>query len=827
MKAKKSTEKTTFSPAGRKRMTVLLYFLAFTPILVITGLLLFQSDEDMPSVQMLENPPELLASIIYAGDGETELGRYWQVNRTSVPYREISPYVTDALISTEDERFMDHSGVDFRGLSRAVLYMGEAGGASTITQQLAKQLFTLKNREEEREAEIQGIKRESDDAGKLGRLARRVNEKAQENIIATRLEKRYTKSEIITMYLNQFDFLFNAVGIDNAAKVYYNKPAKDLKMEEAAMLVGMCKNPSLFNPQMFQVRNYRAIIASKKKIPLAQVSADEVQAARTQDSLDAVSRRNQVLYQWLRNSEKGNTALRHPITRAQYDSLKMIPIVTDYQTVDHKKGAAPYFREVLRSEVTDLLTTKNEDGSLKYAKKDGTAYNIYQDGLRIYTTLDVNMQEHAEVAVRKHLREDLQPAFDANNKGLKHWPFTNRISDEQEANIMKNARRISARYRGMKAAGNSDAEIREAFNEPVPMTVFSWKGDLDTIMSPNDSIRYYKSFLHAGLVSIDPHTGFVKAWVGGADFDHFAYDHVKTAKRQVGSTIKPFVYGTAIAMGVVKPCTEFAKMSYCVNTEDGHGNITGRWCPGGEPESPVSRGLALSSNPTTVAVMSQMGGYAGPKNISRLLKDMEIELRPEDEVPSMCLGVMDMSLLKMVGAQSMFVNQGIYIRPTTILRIEDRAGNVIYDAEMHSKEVLNEDVAYCVLNMMKGVVQFGTGASLRSGRAWGGISAPTAGKTGTTQSNSDGWFMGLTPDLVTGVWVGAEDRSVRFKTMTWGQGARMALPIYGYYMQSVYKDPKIKISTGDFDRPPTYTEEQFSCGNEPANTNPLNNPFGI
>ncbi len=414
------------------------------------------------------------------------------------------------------------------------------------------------------------------------------------------------------------------------------------------------------------------------------------------------------------------------------------------------------------------------------------------------------MQRHAEAALARHLKEDLQPQFDKNNKNLKRFPFTNRISAEVVETLMNSGRKNSDRYRAMKAQGIEESKIISSFDEPVPMKVFSWNGDIDTVLTPNDSIRHYKSILRAGLISIEPSTGFVKAWVGGADFKHFAYDHVKQGKRQVGSTIKPFVYATAITMGVVKPCTKFEPgSSYCVDVYGDNGTLNKRWCPKGDmpKNATVANGLAISSNPVTVGVMSKMGGYSGPKTISKLLKDLDINLRPEDEVPSMCLGVMDLSLYQMVGAQAMFVNQGIYNRPTTILRIEDRNGNVIYSANPYSKEVLNSSVAYTTLNMMKGVVQFGTGGSLRGGRKWGGLKYPMAGKTGTTQNNSDGWFMGLTPDLVTGVWVGAEDRAVRFRSMTWGQGARMALPIYGYYMQKLYADKKVKLSTEDFEIP--------------------------
>jgi penicillin-binding protein 1A len=386
----------------------------------------------------------------------------------------------------------------------------------------------------------------------------------------------------------------------------------------------------------------------------------------------------------------------------------------------------------------------------------------------------------------------------------------------------------------LSSAGYSEGEIKINFNTPTPMRVFGWKGERDTLMTPNDSIRYYKSFLHAGLISIEPQTGFVKAWVGGANFQHFAFDHVKQGKRQVGSTIKPFVYGTAMAMGVVKPCTQFENTAYCVDLQDADGNIDGRWCPknaGGSEAGVVtaSTGLAQSMNNITVAVMAKMGGYAGPKTISKLLKLMDINLTPDQEVPSMCLGIMDLSLFELVGAQCIFANNGIFNRPTTIMRIEDRNGNVIYNAKSYSKEVLNENVAFETLQMMKKVVTQGTAGSLRGGQSWGNVLAPTAGKTGTTQSNSDGWFVGLTPELATGVWVGAEDRSVRFRSMNWGQGARMALPIYGYYMQKVYKDPVVALSTRDFEQPSTYDPNQFSCAGDVSLDIPEaeEDPFGI
>lgn len=800
------------------------------PVFVITFLIYSQPEEELPSVEMLENPPELLASIVYADDGKTELGRYWSVNRTTVDYKEISPYVFDALIATEDERYMEHPGVDLRALTRAIVNMGEKGGASTISQQLAKLLFTLQERERIAQLRAEG----KDIPPGLTGMRKRLDEKIKENIIAIRLEERYTKEEIITMYLNQFDFLYNAVGIENAAKVYFNKKPIDLTKAEAAILIGMCKNPGEYNPHTYKIRDYRPKAAKRFEVSINDVTDAQIRELRDADSLNAIKRRNQVLFQWKRNStgDMKNAALKNYITQEEYDSLITQPITVDYQVVDHKEGLAPYFRESLRAEVSALFKQTDENGELIYKNADGEAYNVYKDGLRIYTTINVSLQKYAEASVTRHLKEDLQPQFDKNNAKVKHFPFANvsngkAVTEERRRSIMNRARKNSERYNIMLEAGISINEIEENFDLPVPMRIFSWNGEIDTLLSPNDSIRYYKGLLRSGLLSIEPSTGFVKAWVGGVDFKHFAFDHVKQSKRQVGSTIKPFVYSTALLMGVVKPCTEFEDMPYCVDLIGEAGKLNGKWCPSGDIPvgKTVAWALANSNNPGTVAVMSKMGGYAGPKSISKILKGLKINLRPEDEVPSMCLGIMDMSLYEMVGAQAMFVNQGIFVEPTTIMRIEDRNGNIIYNAEPYTKEVLNSSVAYKTLEMMKGVVQFGTGGSLRATwRKWGGITAPMAGKTGTTQSNSDGWFMGLTPDLVTGVWTGAEDRDVHFRSMEWGQGARMALPIYGYYMQQVYKDKKLKISTADFEIPIGYDPSIFECNPEDGTDT---DPFGI
>jgi penicillin-binding protein 1A len=803
-----------------KGFTMLFWFVSLFPFLVVSSLLLLQSEDDLPPVEWLDNPPEIQASLILAKKSEKEdtvIGRFWQVNRTSVKYRQISSHVFDALIATEDERYMDHSGVDFRALARSAFSLGRSGGASTISQQLAKLLFTLQKRQLEELAKARGEAPPSGSSGFLGKF-KRVNEKAQENIIAKRLEERFTKEEIITMYLNQFDFLYNAVGIENASRVYFNKSPKDLTKSEAAMLVGMCKNPALYNPYTYQIRNYRRIIASEKGIPMKAVAQSDIQSRRSADSTRAASRKNQVLFQWLKNSESENEALKTKLTRSEFDKLKNEPILTDYRSLDHKEGMAPYFREELRKEVTAILNAKNQDGSFKYVREDGKPYDVYRDGLRIHTTIDPRLQLYAEQAVERHLKQDLQPAFDQNNKGTKTYPFTNSVAPEMIEKIMENARRSTSRYASLVALGYDASEIKKNFNTAVPMRVFSYKGEIDTVMTPNDSIRYYKGYLHAGLVSIDPYTGFVKAWVGGVNYKHFSYDHVRLGKRQVGSTIKPFVYASALAMKVVDPCTSFAPEEFCINTEDAQGNVVSRYCPSGDAAKTVRDGLALSSNPTTAAVMQRMGNFnanlkkGGPFEVEKFLKKVEIKLNPADVVPSMCLGVMDLSLFEMVAAQCIFVNQGYYTRPTTIERITDRNGKVIYssDVNMYRDQALNSTVAYETLKMMRGATTYGTAASLRSGRPWGGITAPTAGKTGTTQKNSDGWFMGLTPKLVTGVWVGAEDRVVRFRSMNWGQGARMALPIYGYYMQKVYSN-NLMSKTEDFKVPGDYDANLYNC----------------
>lgn len=837
MSDKIKKEKVKFRPLTSNVLIILMWLVGLAPLFGILYLRYVQTDsESLPSESMLENQQELLATTVYAGDGVTELGKYWKVNRTSVDYDEISPNVISALIATEDERYETHPGIDAKAVARALANMGEAGGASTITQQLAKLIFTLKDREEKRAARISGSgpTEEEKRMENMSVIEKRLYEKVKENIIALRLERRYTKKEIITMYLNQFDFLYNAVGISSAARVYYNKKASELNPEEAAMLVGMCKNPGLYNPYAFQVRDYRSIVASRKGVDKDQVSFEDIKQERQKDSLRAIERRNVVLFKWRENSVKNNPSLTATLSKEAYDSLKALPIKTDYQPVDHKEGIAPYFREHLREEVTNLLAEKKPNGEYKYAKKDGTPYNIYEDGLKIYTTLDANIQKHAEYALKNHLKKNLQKPFTKNNRKSDYFPFSFSWKHSKEKRIelteqlLRSARLRSERYRNAKELGLSDSDIRKQFDTPVPMKVFSWDGEIDTIMSPNDSIRYYKNFIRAGLVSIEPQTGFIKAWVGGPNIDHFAYDHVGQGKRQVGSTIKPFIYSAGMRFGVITPYQTTPNISYCVDVQKGPTDQDMEsWCPknagdemDGEPVT-FQRGLEQSMNNITVAVMSKMGGVAGPRAVAKLMRDLSIDIRDEDVVPAMCLGVMDLSLLQMVGAQTAFVNRGIYTKPTAIIRIEDRSGNIVYEHVPEAREAMSEELAYATLTMMRGVVQRGTGASLRGTWRgdWGGVTAPTAGKTGTTQNNSDGWFMALTPDLVTGVWVGGEDMLTRFRTMEWGQGARLALPIYGYMMQRVYKDPNIHISTDEFEAPYEWQNSIYNSKNKEVNTN--------
>ncbi len=766
------------------------WILVLTPFIGL-GLLLTiaATSKDLPSTSELQNPRSDLATAVLFSDGSI-MGQYYRENRIPVSYEHISPHVVNALIATEDERFRDHSGIDIRGTMRAVVFLGKKGGASTITQQLSKMLF---------HEPAKGF-------------FSRVRQKSQEWLISAKLEREYTKDEIIAMYLNRFDWINQAVGINSAARVYFNTSPDSLKLHEAAMLVGMCKNPALFNPM------------------------------RRPDT--TLTRRNVVLNQMEKNGL---------LTERECDSVKALPLGLDFQRVDHTEGPAPYLREILRKQLQDLLSEKDpKTGELRIAKADGSPYDIYTDGLKIYTTVDRRMQQYGEYAVREHLGTELQPQFFKDIKDKKNRPFDFRVTKDEVATIMETAMKRSDRYKTFtgKLCANcqrpaayietitedgkklfhcdpdkggcdtkwpvlKESEITAAFDKKQKMRVFSWRGEIDTTFSPNDSIRYYKSFLLSGLMSIDPHTGFVKAWVGGPDFKHFQFDHVQQAHRQVGSTFKPFIYATAVREGM-DPCLRVPNQKTCFDMPEGQPD----WCPENSDAKyggmlTVKGAMANSVNTVTAYLMKQYS----PQAVTVLARHMGIK-SPLDPVPSLCLGVADLSLEEMTSAFATFANEGVHIDPIVFTRIEDKNGNAIYDVTPTTEEALDPRTSYIMLDMLKGVADRGTAMRLRMGwgnRAkYGNIKNPTACKTGTTQNNSDGWFIGITPDLVTGVWTGAEDRSVRFSRTDLGQGANMALPIYGYFMNKVYADASIDISKGDFPRPAGMEGLILDCGKQPG-----------
>jgi penicillin-binding protein 1A len=796
----KATNQISLSKKTQNRILILLWLIITGPVLGLMLMILIVSFDDLPTLEQLENPVSNLASEIISSDNQI-LGKYYEQNRTNVEYNQISPYVIDCLIATEDERFYNHSGVDveaiFRVAKGVISSNTSQGGGSTLSQQLSKMLFP----------------REKMNTWQM------VKRKFKEWIISTRIEKSYTKEEILTMYLNQFDFLYNAVGIHSAARVYFNTTPDSLKLEQAAMLVGMAKNPSMYNPLKFEE--------------------------------NAIKRREVVLKQLLKNNN--NPHIKTKINRQQYDSLRLLPLAINYQKVDHQEGLAPYFREVLRTEITQLLNEKNENGEYKIRKKDGSKYDVYKDGLKIYTTIDTRMQKYAEWAVEEHLKKELQKEFDKDHKRFDkngqpkpNWPFvTNyKITQEKVDEVMNAAIKRSDRYLVMsgkkcgkcernkdyikKEKGNyvctyckhetkiyTQDEIDKIMHTPTKMRVFSWykKGyEFDTLMSPVDSIRYYKSFLLSGLISMDPKTGFVKAWVGGPYFKHFKLDHVKQTRRQVGSTFKPFVYAAAFRDRLFTPCSEAPNIEYCIEVPH-TAKTTKPWCPKnpgvaytGE-QVPLYYALAASWNNITAYIIK----HEKPATVVKMLENMGIPKGYLPPVPSICLGACELSVYEMTGAQSSFANKGVYIKPIYFTRIEDKNGNVIYDVEPEMSEAMDEETAYMMLQIMKGVTSgvvnphngkaAGTATRIRSNKPYGNIKAPIAGKTGTTNDQSDGWFIGITPDLVTGVWVGCEDMIVRFSTTNLGQGANMALPIWGYYMNKVYADKSLKISQSDFEAP--------------------------
>ena len=691
----------------------------------------------MPSFEELENPQTNLATQIISCDGKV-LGSYYVENRSNVRYSELSPYLPQALVSIEDERFYSHSGIDGKSLFRVaygVLSGNSKGGGSTITQQLAKNLFPR-----------------GENLSKMKLVLR----KFQEWITATKLEYNYSKDEIIAMYLNTVAFGHNAFGIRSAAKTFFDKDPKDLNLEESALMAGVVNAPTRFSP----VRNPER----------------------------SMQRRNLVLKAMEKNGY---------ITREVYDSVSQIPIdMSHFGVMDHNSGQATYFREQLRKELTEWSKT--------HYRADGKPYNIYRDGLKIYTTIDSRMQRYAEEAVREFVGGSLQPSFYKHWNGRKNAPFSLNDKDQIEALMVASMKR-SDRYRVLKSQGMDPDSIRRVFDLPVPMTVFSWDGPIDTIMSPWDSIMYYKWFLQASLVSIETHTGHVKAYVGGIDYRYFKYDHVTQAQRQVGSTFKPFLYALAMQEGEYTPCTKIPNIPYNIQLEDGK-----FWSPrnsGGKhinEEVTLKWALAQSNNWISAYLMNRFG----PQAVITLARRMGVE-SPIDPVPAICLGVCDLKLIEMVGAMSTFANQGVYIKPMFITKIEDKNGNVIERFAAEESEAMSEVTAYKMVELMKGVVQSGTGVRLHYKY---NLNNPIAGKTGTTQNQSDGYFMGITPDLTTGVWVGAEDRSVHFRSTELGQGSRTALPIWALYMQRVYADPTLRISQGDFPKPmATDVDLDFDC----------------
>jgi len=681
----------------------------------------------LPKVDELLNPKNNLATIVYSGDMKI-LGKYYSENRVNVAFEKIDKDVVNALIATEDVRYYEHNGVDFKALLRSffgVFTGGNKGGGSTISQQLAKMMFP---RERLNKLEL-------------------VVRKLKEWIIATQLEKYYTKDEILALYLNKFDFLNLAVGIKSAAQIYFNSNQDSLKIEQAAMLVGMAKNPSLFNP----------------------IRHNEI----------CLKRRNVVLNQLVKYGY---------LSSLKYDSLKVLPLVLSFRPEDHNDGLAPYFREYLRD-----VFLKNWCKSHINSETEAP-YNIYKDGLKIYTTIDSKMQNYAEEAVYEHMN-DLQKMFSKECLNKKNAPFAWNISKQEIEGIMNSSVKRSDRYRQLKEDGLSHEKIIEIFHNPAPMRVYSLRGDIDTILSPYDSIKYYKSFLQTGFMAMEPQTGYVKAWVGGINHKYFKYDHVKVSKRQVGSTFKPFVYALAIQEGL-SPCHQVPNIRTCINMPDGKD-----WCPdnsdglkGTGQMITLRRALALSVNYVTAWIMKQYGPHAVVNLVKRLGVTSQIP-----EVPSICLGTADISVFEMVAANSTFANKGTYIQPTFITRIEDKNGKVLEEFIPNSNEVFSEEKAYTIIQLMRGVVQEGTGSRLRGAKYK--LNNQIAGKTGTTQHNADGWFIGLTPELAAGCWVGGEDRSIHFNSITEGQGASMALPIWGKFFVKVYADKTIKLSKADFTKP--------------------------
>ena len=735
----------------RKIIKALWIFLA---VIVLAIVIVFVSISKgwigyMPPVEELENPSYKFATEIFSED-EKVLGTwsYSKENRVYTAYKDLSPSIINALIATEDVRFVEHSGIDAKALFRAfvkrgLMFQKNAGGGSTLSQQLAKQLFT------------ENVARNT---------LQRLFQKPIEWVIAVKLERYYTKEEILSMYLNKFDFLNNAVGIKTAAYTYFGCEPKDLKIEEAATLVGMCKNPSLYNPVRFNERSR--------------------------------GRRNVVLEQMRKAGY---------ITDAECDSLQALPLKLTYNRVDHKEGLATYFREYLRGVMTAPKPVRSDyrgwqmqkfyEDSIawetnplygwcaKNKKKDGTNYNIYTDGLKIYTTINSRMQQYAEDAVKEHLGDYLQPIFFKEKEGSKNAPYARSLPEKRVEELLTKAMKQTERYRLMKEAGASEQQIRKAFDTPEEMTVFSWKGDKDTIMTPMDSIRYYKSFLRTGFMSMDPANGHVKAYVGGPNYVYFQYDMAMVGRRQVGSTIKPYLYTLAMENGF-SPCDQARHVEQTLIDENGT-----PWTPRNANDKRYGEmvtlkwGLANSDNWISAYLMGKLNPY----DLVRLIHSFGVRNKAIDPVVSLCLGPCEISVGEMVSAYTAFANKGIRVAPLFVTRIEDSDGNVISTFAPQMEEVISASSTYKMLVMLRAVINEGTGGRVRRYR----ITADMGGKTGTTNDNSDAWFMGFTPSLVSGCWVGGDERDIHFGRMTYGQGAAAALPIWAMYMKKVYDDPTL------------------------------------
>ncbi|MDX1332973.1 MAG: transglycosylase domain-containing protein [Robiginitalea sp.] len=709
---------------------------------------------EMPTFERLENPQTNLATEIISSDGKT-LGKFFlDDNRTDVPYSDLPQNLVQALIATEDARFYEHSGIDAIGTLRAVVFLGQRGGASTISQQLARQLFV-------------GVRSKN--------VVEAVLQKAKEYVIATRLERNYTKEEIISMYLNIYDFNYNADGIRSAARIYFGKEPRDLKIEESAMLVGMLKNSSLYNP------------------------------IRREDL--TLERRNTVLAQMAKYDY---------ISEAERDSLINLKMDININPESHREGLATYFRMYLQRWLKDWI-----DENPKPAREgERDTWNIYLDGLKVYTTIDSRMQAHAESAVQEHMKR-LQAEFFVQNTPDRNptTPFTD-LESEEIRTIMERAMKNSARWRAMSREGKSEEEIRKSFNEQTEMTVFDWNAptmEKDTVMTPLDSIRYYKTFLRAAMMSMEPQTGHVKAWVGGINYRHFQYDNVIQGARQAGSTFKPFIYAAAIDQLRRSPCDTLPDTQYCIEANK-HGNPE-PWCPKNSNGKytgrsyTLKRALANSVNTVTAQLIDEVG----PRPVVSIVKNLGLT-GEIPEVPSIALGTPDFNVYEMVGAYGAFANQGVYVKPVMVTRIEDRNGTVLYEYTPETKDVLSREVAYAMVDLLKGVTEGGSGTRLRHTYAVKNtvykeiitgypyeFKNPIAGKTGTTQNQSDGWFIGMVPNLVTGVWVGGEDRATHFDRIEYGQGAAMALPIWALYMRENYADPDLEVSQEDFEQPEEMT----------------------